>query len=210
MICYEIHFICHGAIEENKKGQYIGTKDVPLSKNGIDLLKKYDTEFIYPGTPFLYSSPLLRCIQTCNILYPNIKPIVLDGLRECSFGDWEGKTASELKGDMNFAAWLSNSNEVTPPGGENNKSFTLRICRTFEKIVSDLIKSGETRAVVVTHGGIIMTLLSIYGIPQASPFEWQMDNGFGFAVRIDPFLWSRDKVVEVFDKTPKIKDEFYE
>ena len=57
-------------------------------------------------------------------------------------------------------------------------------------------------ASIITHGGVIMTILSVYGLPQAPGWKWRMDNGYGFSVRINPMLWSRDKVMEVFDTVP--------
>lgn len=207
MKSYQIHFIRHGMTAENTAGAYIGTTDVPLSIAGIEKLKTYDQTFDYPGTPLLYTGPLLRCVQTCNILYPALQPKVISGLTECSFGDWEGKTAAQLAGDPLFSRWLANSKEVTPPNGESGPDFTKRICKAFEKLVNDLMKSGETTAVVVTHGVVIMTLLSIYGLPQAESYRWQMDNGFGFSLRITPVLWMRDKVAEVYEKIPYEKEE---
>ena len=52
-----------------------------------------------------------------------------------------------------------------------------------------------------------MTLLAVYGLPQAKPFEWTMDNGFGYSVRITPMLWQRGKVTEVFKRIPEQKEE---
>ncbi|MEF2919431.1 MAG: histidine phosphatase family protein [Acutalibacteraceae bacterium] len=203
MKSYQIHFIRHGSTIEDDKGKYIGITDVPLSGKGISDLKKYDELYIYPGTPIVYSSPLLRCVQTCNVLYPKIQPTIIPDLAECSFGDWEGKTAIQLQTDPKFTAWLANSKDNAPPNGESGSAFTLRICKAFEKLVDDLIKSGETTAVVVTHGGVIMTLMSVYGLPQAESYRWQMDNGFGYSMRITPLLWMRDKVAEVYDFCPR-------
>ena len=64
------------------------------------------------------------------------------------------------------------------------------------------MKTGTTEAAIVTHGGVIMTLLAVYGLPQAKPFEWAMENGCGYSIRITPLLWQRDKVCEVFSKRP--------
>lgn len=207
MKSYQIHFIRHGATVEDNKGKYIGRSNVQLSQQGIEDLKKYDSLYTYPGTPLLYTSPLLRCVQTCNVLYPAIKPIVVDGLQECSFGDWEGKTAAELEKDTRFTAWLANSKDNAPPNGESGADFTRRICKTFERLVAQLIDSGETTAVIVTHGGVITTLLSIYGLPQAESYRWQMDNGFGYSMRITPMLWMRDKVAEIYDYCPPNNEE---
>ena len=202
MKSYIIHFIRHGAIDETLSGKYIGTTDVPLSEKGRLDLKKLDYEYRYPGTQVVFTSPLKRCTETCKILYPELNPLSITALSECNFGEWEGKTAEELKNDSDFEKWLAGDNSVKPPRGESNADFTRRICRMFESIVEGLMKTGTTESVIVTHGGVIMTLLAVYGLPQAKPFEWTMDNGFGYSLRVTPMLWQRDKVCEVFRTIP--------
>lgn len=206
MKSYIIHFIRHGAIDETLSGKYIGTTDVPLSDKGKMDLKKLDYEYRYPGTQVVFTSPLKRCTETCRILYPEQNPLSIANLSECNFGEWEGKTAEELKSDPDFEKWLAGDNSVKPPRGESNADFTRRICRMFESIVEGLMKTGTTESVIVTHGGVIMTLLAVYGLPQAKPFEWTMDNGFGYSLRVTPMLWQRDKVCEVFQTIPMEKD----
>lgn len=202
MKSYIIHFIRHGAIDETLSGKYIGTTDVPLSEKGRLDLKKLDYEYRYPGTQVVFTSPLKRCTETCKILYPELNPLSITALSECNFGEWEGKTAEGLKNDPDFEKWLAGDNSVKPPRGESNADFTRRICRMFESIVEGLMKTGTTESVIVTHGGVIMTLLAVYGLPQAKPFEWTMDNGFGYSLRVTPMLWQRDKVCEVFRTIP--------
>lgn len=202
MKSYIIHFIRHGAIDETLSGKYIGTTDVPLSDKGRLDLKKLDYEYRYPGTQVVFTSPLKRCTETCKILYPELNPLSIANLSECNFGEWEGKTAEELKSNPDFEKWLAGDNSVKPPRGESNADFTRRICRMFESIVEGLMKTGTTESVIVTHGGVIMTLLAVYGLPQAKPFEWTMDNGFGYSLRVTPMLWQRDKVCEVFQTIP--------
>ncbi len=208
MKSYYIHFIRHGAIEESLKGAYIGVTDPDLSEAGVRALKDLDSTHRYPYAPIIFTSPLKRATQTCEILYPHIKPIVVDELAEMNFGKWEGKTAEQLKGEPLFEKWLAGDNEVCPPNGESNDDFTRRICIVFQNIVDGLIKTGNTDCAIVTHGGIIMTLLAVYGIPQAKPFDWACDNGYGYSLRITPMLWQRDKVAEVYKLIPKkIEDD---
>lgn len=202
MQSYVIHFLRHGAIADTLKGKYIGKTDVPLSEEGRALLRKYDAEYIYPGAAVLFTSPLKRCVETANIIYPDLKPIVIDQLAECDFGDWEGKTADELKDNPDFQKWLAGEKGSKPTNGESGSEFVERICLVFEQIVDGLMKTGNNEAIIITHGGVIMTLLSVYGLPRAKSFEWVMDNGFGYSARITPMLWSRDKVMEVYRKIP--------
>lgn len=207
MKSYNIHFIRHGEISETKSGAYIGVTDVSLSKKGREELKSFDKSYRYPYASVLFSSPLKRCVETCEILYPDKTPIIVDELSEINFGLWEGKTAEELKSDETFNKWLSGDNSVKPPNGESSADFTRRICLMFQKIVDGLISTGHTEAVIVTHGGVIMTLLAVYGFPQAKPFEWACDSGCGYSIRVTPMLWQKDKVSEVYRTLPVLDED---
>lgn len=207
MKSYYIHFIRHGAISATLKGRYIGTTDAPLSDEGRIALRRLDHEMDYPYAKVVFTSPLKRCTESARILYPNVEPLVIDHLSECSFGEWENKSADELKGNEDFAKWLAGDPSVKPPRGESNADFTRRVCLIFESIVDGLIKTGTTDCAIVTHGGVIMTLLAVYGIPQAKPFDWACDNGCGYSLRVTPMLWQRDKVAEVYDRLPRERRE---
>lgn len=207
MKSYVIHFIRHGLTEANSKGQYIGSTDVSLSDKGLSQILEMGEKYDYPGAGVFYTSPLKRCIQTCKALYPEVSPVIIDGLKECDFGEWEGKTVKELGDSQEFKNWLNNAQTTPPPGGEGLEDFRARVCTTFEKLVEGLMKSGTTSAVVVTHGGVIMSILATYGLPKANFYDWIADNGCGYSVRITPGLWMRDKVMEVYSKIPTNNQE---
>ena len=207
MKSYNIHFIRHGEIAETQNGAYIGVTDVSLSDKGREELIAFDKSYKYPYGQVLFSSPLKRCTETCEIIYPNSTPIIVDELSEINFGLWEGKTAEELKNDEDFNKWLSGDSSVKPPQGESSADFTRRVCLMFQKIVDGLISTGHTDAVIVTHGGVIMTLMAVYGLPQAKPFEWACDSGCGYSIRVTPMLWQRDKVSEVYQTIPVIVED---
>ncbi|HBC27067.1 MAG TPA: histidine phosphatase family protein, partial [Ruminococcaceae bacterium] len=184
MKSYLIHLIRHGIAEGNLQGRYIGTTDSPLAPQGIEQLRRQKEAGGYPGAEVYYTSPLRRCVQTLRILYPDASPVVVEDLRECDFGDWEGKTAKELEHDETFLRWMEGKEKVSPPNGESSPVFMHRVCAAFEKLVEGMLRSGTTSAVVVTHGGAIMTLLSAYGLPRAKFYDWMTDNGCGYTLRI--------------------------
>lgn len=202
MKTYQIHFIRHGLTKENFNGQYIGATDVPLSIEGIDKLKNLSNKFTYPKADKIYSSPLKRCKTTSEILYPESDVIVFNGLAECNFGEWEGKTADQLKDSAKFKEWLSNSGTAAPEGGETLQDFSTRVLTSFERLVERIIRDGYKNTVVVTHGGVIMTIMAAFGIPRAKLYDWVVNNGCGYSVRVTPSLWSRQKVFEVYAKVP--------
>lgn len=202
MQSYTIYLIRHGAVDETNRGRYIGRTDVHLSDKGRENLCQISEQFGYPYAERIYAAPLQRCTESCALIYPDREVELLPALTECDFGEWEGKTAVELAGEPAFADWLKNSDKTPPPGGESGKEFASRVCRGFERLVEKLAADNVKTAAVVTHGGVIMTLLAMFGIPQAESYRWRMDNGYGFAVRVTPMLWMRDRVVEVFDTVP--------
>lgn len=202
MKSYYIHFIRHGAISPTLKGRYIGATDVPLSEEGKTDIRRLAATMDYPYAKVVFTSPLKRCTQTAKLIYPDTESLVIDRLSECHFGEWENKTADELKDDETFKKWLAGDTDVKPPRGESTADFTRRICLMFESIVDGLLKTGTTDAAVITHGGVMNTLLAVYGIPQAKPFDWACDCGYGYSLRITPMLWMRDKVAEVFARIP--------
>jgi alpha-ribazole phosphatase len=202
MKSYTIHLIRHGITQGNLLGQYVGRTDLPLADEGIAQIEKLKRSNPYPTAQVYYCSPLKRCVQTLHLLYPGEQPIVVDDFRECDFGDWEGKTAEELAGESDFTKWIESNRTVTPPNGEGGGEFMQRVCAAFEKVVEGMMRSGTTSAVIIAHGGTIMSLLSAYGLPRANFYDWMTDNGCGYSLRITPGLWMRSMVAEVYATIP--------
>lgn len=202
MKSYYIYLIRNGLTQEACEGRYIGHTDIPLSEAGEKQLLEMAQQYEYPEPEVVFVSPLKRCVRTARLLYPEADCIPMRELMEYNFGEFEGKTAEELKDHPVFPKWLAGEADVQPPFGESNKDFQGRICSCFCKIVEGLFKTGTTKAAIVTHGGVISTLLSCYGLPQAPMHEWMMPNGCGYCVRITPMLWSGGQKMEVFEELP--------
>lgn len=207
MKSYYIHLIRNGLTAGNLDGKYIGHLDEPLSREGVEQIKQMKEDYKYPPVEAVFSSPLSRCTETAKLIYPTREPIIMDGLIEYNFGEFEGKTAEELESHPVFPDWLRGEKDVTPPFGESNSEFSKRIAKTFIKIVDGLIESGVTKSAIVTHGGVIMALLSFFGLPEAPMHEWMTPGGCGYTVRVTPSLWSQGKKLEVIAQIPEIEGE---
>ena len=207
MKSYIVYIIRNGETKEEVEGKYIGHTDVELSDEGKNQLKSMRDELVYPPVEAVISSPLKRCTETAAILYPDNKFITIDSLIECNFGEFEGKDAEELKDYPVFPHWLAGEKGVEPPFGESNEAFAKRVCEGFIKIIDGLIKTGTTRSAIVTHGGVIMALLTNFGLPQLPMHEWITPNGCGYTLRITPSLWMRGHKLEVVYEFPYEKDD---
>ena len=101
-----------------------------------------------------------------------------------------------------FLQWLKNSESVCPKGGERLSDFKSRVTSAFGRLVETVVKGDIKDAALVVHGGVIMTILATFGVPRAKFIDWDVNNGYGYSVRIMPSLWMRQKVVEVYSKVP--------
>ena len=201
MKAYHIYLLRHGQTEGNRQGQYVGRLDLPLSGEGERQLFQYARDYGYPGAEAYFTSPLSRCLRTVEILYPGVQPTVLEELKECDFGDYEGRTIEELKDDEGYRRWATGSGGA-PPNGESSLHFQARCCNGFGKIVDSLLRTGRSSAVVITHGGTIGAILAAFAFPRRPFFKWLAGNGMGYEVILTPQLWMNGQVVEVAGTLP--------
>ena len=200
---YIIHLIRHGETEGNKEGKYIGVTDLPLSKKSAEALENLEEEGIYPSVARVYSSPLSRSLDSARIIYPEKPLIAAENLMEYNFGDFEGKTDSELEENEIYRDWRAGRIKSTP-NGENRDDFKQRIYSALVQIVRDMSDNDVREAAIVTHGGVIMTLLALCGLPQKSALEWVCEAGKGYTIRVNPTIFSRSGYVEVIGTIPEM------
>lgn len=202
MKTFTIYLFRHGITKGNLNAQYIGRTDYPLTMDSISRLRKIKATEHYPEVDAVFTSPLRRAVESAKIMFPQNEPIVINDFTEYSFGEFEERTAEELKDNSDFLEWLRGDMNARPPFGESNAEFTHRICCAFEKVVDGLIKTGTETSAIVCHAGVLMTILACYGLPEAPMAHWQMDAGYGFKLRVTPSLWMRANKIEVADTAP--------
>lgn len=202
MVNYQLHFIRHGTTQGNLEGRYIGSTDLPLCPQGRRELEALLDTREYPKVQAVYVSPLLRCRQTAELLYPESWVRVVDQLREYDFGEFEGKSMQELAETGAFPLWVTNSLRTAPPGGEDPVAFTQRILQGLQAVFYDMMEQRITSAAVVTHGGVITSLLSAVAMPRQPYSRWLVENGCGFTVVMTPQMWMRDHLVEAVGTLP--------
>lgn len=208
MKTYKLHILRHGLTKGNLQGLYVGHTDMPLCQEGIDQINDMKRDYTYPQADFVFSSPLKRCTSTAKLIYPSITPIIIEDLIEYDFGEFDGKAADELHEKQPlFDSWLAGKEGVKPPFGESNEEFAKRVCECFVKIVDGIIKSDTDNACIVTHGGVLMTILANCALPEAQPHEWMTPAGCGYTLRITPSLWLSGRKLEAVEEIPIVPGE---
>lgn len=202
MVTYKLYLIRHGMTKGNLEGRFVGRTDLPLCEEGIAELKKLQEEYEYPDVQKVYSSPMARCVETADILYPNRLLQRVDNLREYDFGVFEGQLAKDLAGTEMFVRWNESGMSAAPEGAESITDFAQRVALGFQEILDDMMQHKITTAAAVLHGGVILNLLSVFAYPKRDPMLWMTPCGTGFTALINTQLWQRDGVFEVFSPIP--------
>lgn len=209
MRSYKLYIYRHGMTAANLEGRYIGRTDEPLSDAGIAELLTKASEKEYPNIGKLYASPLKRALQSAGALYPGHPIHVVEELREYDFGDYENKTVSELGQDESFFAWVGKQG-AAPPHAEDPAAFSKRVLEGINRIILDMMKNGISEAAVVTHGGVLMSILAICGLPRMAPTNWSVAYGEGYSLLINAQLWANTQTFEVCDHLPYEPEEEFE
>lgn len=161
--------------------RYIGVTDEPLCEEGIRLVQGRT----YPDVELVFVSPLKRCREMADLIYPNMEKNIIGDLSECDFGDFENKNAEEMQGNPDYQAWVDSFAALPFPNGESREDFIERSLKGFAKALEICKKRKITRAALVVHGGTIMSIMSGCAAPAEDYYFFQAANGDGYELEWD-------------------------
>lgn len=158
----EIILVRHAQSEGNAKNLYSGiTNDTltDLGKKQAELLSRALAANLLKVDK-VFCSPLVRSLETAKTVSKYLllsEPEIDPRLAEINMGIWDGKPEEYIKNldPQLFETWQSNPMETNIPQGENLIDVKSRIFEFCEEKAS----MGMERIVVVTHAGIIHSLL---------------------------------------------------
>lgn len=181
----ELYLIRHWKTKGNLEKRYIGTMDEPiLSGSERDLWEKR-LHRILPDVRCVAVSPMKRCRESAELLFPGKKQEVCDAFRECDFGQFENRNYEELKNRPEYQRWIDSGGMEAFPGGESRERFAGRCVEGFVQRVTELQERKIERAAFVVHGGTIMAILEWLDHKQRPFYQWQAENGAVFYVRTE-------------------------
>ena len=150
----KIYVIRHGLTELNKAKKVNGEIDEPLAEEGIK-----EAKAIIPILPkiikYIYTSPLLRAIQTAEIinLKFNLPVYIKDELTEVRMGSLAGKSWEEMEEGLELKKKHRTVQfDYRPYGGESVEDVKKRVITFFKNINK---KHKDYEVLIISHGGII-------------------------------------------------------
>ena len=206
MKSYHISFIRHGKTKANETGMFIGTTDFPLTDKGRNELYDKLEQFVYPKVERVYSSPLLRCTETAEILFPDNEICIAEEFSELHFGQFEGKTAEELMPREDYHEWLKGGMDAKPPEGESVSELCLRTYKGLHRILMEMMDEDMRHVAIVTHGGVIANAIACFGLPKFDPKQIVCEAGEGFEILMSAQMWQQSQAFEVLGLTPLLPE----
>lgn len=191
----------HGQTEWNALQKYQGHMDIALNDIGRYQAGKI-ARYLHENESIeaIYCSDLSRSRETAEIIAHELHlPVQVDErLREIGFGTWEGMTYEEVRClyPEEYEKWFNSNVELKVPGGESIDELLAR----FLPALSELAEKHEGTVLVVSHGGLIKTVLNylhgndrwdIYLYPGSiSSLEW---NGERYVTQLIGFTLPDDE-----------------
>ena len=177
----------HGETAWNVDTRLQGHLDIALNTTGIWQAGRVAQALADESVDAVYASDLLRAWQTANaIAHATSSPLAAHrGLRERSFGEFEGKTYAEIETTWPEAAqlWRKREPHWAPPGGESLSTMRERILTTATALAQQHI-GGQI--VQVAHGGVMDILYRLAtGQELQAPRSWNLGNA-----AINRLLWT--------------------
>ncbi|MBQ9609495.1 MAG: histidine phosphatase family protein [Lachnospiraceae bacterium] len=202
----ELTLIRHGSTRSNEEKRYLGRTDEALSDEGIREIT--DKKSIYNKSDLLFISPMLRCRQTAEILFPTQEAYVIEEWKEIDFGQFEGKSYKELSGNPLYQEWVDSGCKSQIPDGEpldafinrsmlglkkcleicekyllNLRKMTKQVPQNHSLQMTDNSTKERITATAIVHGGTIMSILS--SLTNSDYFDFQVKNGEGYILDFD-------------------------
>ncbi len=146
----------HAEVLKEFRGKYNGHIDIALSQNGKAQAKELAQKLKETTFDKVYCSDLLRARETLAAFELKQKIFYTPRLREKSWGKHEGKSFVEIEAQgikyKNFEQWINTLD------GEEMSEYIERLREFFYE---DIFKQEAQNILVVTHSGVIKTLLHL-------------------------------------------------
>jgi alpha-ribazole phosphatase/probable phosphoglycerate mutase len=150
----QILFVRHA--ETDMAGRFCGQSDPSLNSRGRAQLPRLVEQLTHREFERIFTSDLTRARQTAEAIAQHfgLEVVCRPGLREISFGDWEGLSWTEIEmRDPELARrWAEEYPYFPAPGGETFECFRTRVRTEIEFLAE---RAEQSPAVVVTHAGFL-------------------------------------------------------
>lgn len=187
----QVYIVRHGQSETNLTGYHCGQEDVPLTPKGIEDACKAGEKLRKISFDRVFSSDLMRTIQTAKAALPGCEPEQYELIREINVGRLAGNLISECASIFGEDYYENRrKHDFLPYNGENHEMHLERVSK-FMKMLESL-ENCENVAVFTHEGSIHCMLQYVLELP-VDRWKLKVDNGAVTVLEYANNVWSLRK-----------------
>lgn len=172
-----ILLIRHGETDWNRDRRIMGREEVPLNEAGVKQIHHMKESLESAPIDAVYSSPLLRALETAQILIGerDLEPMRDSRLEEVDYGDWVGMTFRDARQTPGYVPYYERLDTPVAPNGES----LYQVRDRGMGFLGDLQKKHPNQMIlVVSHADWIKCILMhLLDIPFRNIWKFRIDNG---------------------------------
>ena len=160
-----IYIVRHGQTEMNHRKALHGRSDAPLDEVGVAQAQAAAGKLREIRFDRVYTSPLIRAVQTAKIIAPYAEPVVENRLIEMDYGPYEGCDLTRLPSEI-LTFFRDFAHNPAPEGMEQLSAVVARVGSFLEEL-----REAEGNILLSAHA-ISMKGMLEYLTPDARGAYW--------------------------------------
>jgi broad specificity phosphatase PhoE len=190
-----LYLVRHAQTASSAVDSFNGRGDLPLTDEGREQARKLGERLKGIRFAAVARSPLGRTKETAELVAPAAPHVVVEGLTEIDYGEWEGLSPAQARArdPQLYEAWLADPARIAPPGGETAARVAERALAGLHGIQKAFEHVGRP-VLVVSHKATLRILAAALAEAPLSLYRrrWAQDECALNLVELrqdkDPFL----------------------
>ena len=149
----------HAQTASSAVDSFNGRGELPLTDRGQRQARKLGERLSSVRFTAVVRSPLGRTKETADLIAPGLQQVVLPGLTEIDYGEWEGLSPVEARerDPEVYEAWIEDPARIAPPGGETAQQVADRALAALREI-EGRYQRGDGPVLGVSHKATLRIL----------------------------------------------------
>ena len=149
----------HAQTASSAVDSFNGRGELPLTERGREQARKLGERLSIVRFAAILRSPLGRTKETADLVAPGVPQLVVEGLTEIDYGEWEGLSPAQARerNPQLYDSWLSDPERFAPPGGETAGQVAERAVAALRQIQDRYERAGAP-VLAVSHKATLRIL----------------------------------------------------
>ena len=161
----------HAQTASSAVDSFNGRGELPLTDRGREQARKLGERLRVVRFAAVVRSPLGRTKETASLIAPGLPQVVVEGLTELNYGEWEGLSPAQARerDPQLYDAWLADPARIAPPGGETAAQVAERalaglhgIQKAFEHVGRPVLVVSHKATLRILAAALTEAPLSLY------------------------------------------------